>query len=153
MIDFDTLYTRYHPSIYAFLLQRTRSHELAEDLTQETFLKAWVAWERATDTNLKNWLLLIARRTSIDAGLKRARQDAASLDALCAGGMDVEDGQADIAERCAMGDVRRRALQRLPAHYRAELLKCASGWNKGAQNNELSRARQLFRKAMKEVSA
>ncbi len=39
--DFDVIYKRYAPRVFAYFLRRVSSREVAEDLTQETFLRAF----------------------------------------------------------------------------------------------------------------
>ncbi len=54
--------------IYRFILTRTASHEIAEDLTSEVFLKActYIFEERRQVTHLRGLLFTIARGTIID---------------------------------------------------------------------------------------
>ncbi|WLR51375.1 RNA polymerase sigma factor [Bacillus tianshenii] len=65
-IDFTEMYNLYYHSIYHFLYKRTHQKESAEDLCQETFLKAY----KAIDTfekraSFKTWLYRIAYNTFI----------------------------------------------------------------------------------------
>ena len=49
-------------AIYRFALRLTRSPAEAEDLVQETFLRAYRAWDQYTlGTNAKSWLFTICR--------------------------------------------------------------------------------------------
>ena len=49
-------------AVYRFALRLTGSPTEAEDLTQETFLRAWRAWEQYTPgTRAKSWLFTICR--------------------------------------------------------------------------------------------
>ena len=51
-----------------------RNRELAEDATQETFMRAWNAAERFDpDRPLAPWLLTIARRTALDVHRREHR--------------------------------------------------------------------------------
>jgi RNA polymerase sigma-70 factor (ECF subfamily) len=69
---FGTLVHRYHPRVYAFLLTLTRHRQDAEDLTQETFVRAWKKIRRYDpDQPLLPWLFTMARRLSIAALRKR----------------------------------------------------------------------------------
>lgn len=70
---FGTLVHRYHGRVFAFLLTLTRHRQDAEDLTQETFLRAWKKLHRYdTARPLLPWLFTLARRLSI-AALRRSR--------------------------------------------------------------------------------
>jgi RNA polymerase sigma-70 factor, ECF subfamily len=59
---FDDVYARYHPRIFRFLLRLAGSHQLAEDLFQDTWLAAARhAGDVNEDTDLGAWLFTIAR--------------------------------------------------------------------------------------------
>lgn len=69
---FGILVKRHHGRVFAFLFALTRHREDAEDLTQETFLRAWDKFHRFDqDRPLLPWLFTIARRLSISALRKR----------------------------------------------------------------------------------
>ncbi|MFQ5767192.1 MAG: RNA polymerase sigma factor [Acidobacteriota bacterium] len=56
------LIARHHKSVYAFLRHRGADPDLAEDLTQETYAKAWrYITTLRRSTSLRSWLLTIAR--------------------------------------------------------------------------------------------
>ncbi|RYD30427.1 MAG: RNA polymerase sigma factor [Verrucomicrobiaceae bacterium] len=70
---FGKLVHRHHARVFGFLLTLTRHRQDAEDLTQETFLRAWKKFHRYDPTlSLLPWLFTLARRQSI-AALRRAR--------------------------------------------------------------------------------
>ena len=70
---FGTLVNRHHGRVFAFLMAITRQRQDAEDLTQETFLRAWDKLHHFNpELPLLPWLLTIARRQSI-AALRRSR--------------------------------------------------------------------------------
>ena len=67
------------PDCYAFALSLTRTAPDADDLVQETFMKAQRAFASfATGTNAKAWLFTILRRLHIDA-FRRKRVRPTSL--------------------------------------------------------------------------
>ena len=64
---FTHLVDRYWTQIYRWLHAMTREQHTAEDLTQETFLKAWANLRRfAAGTRFRAWLFQIARNNFID---------------------------------------------------------------------------------------
>ncbi|WUJ70418.1 sigma-70 family RNA polymerase sigma factor [Kribbella soli] len=65
---FGQLYDRYLPSIYRYTYSKTSSRSAAEDLTSETFLRAFRAIARRprTQLNFAAWLVTIARNVVID---------------------------------------------------------------------------------------
>lgn len=64
--SFDDLFHRYSPRIYAFALHVCHSADIAEDLTQEIFIKFWESSQRTEINSSEHFLYTIARRTTID---------------------------------------------------------------------------------------
>lgn len=63
----DTLVRAYHRRVFNFLYQMTRHRADAEDLTQQTFIKAFQHLARVDpDRPLTNWLLTIARNSALN---------------------------------------------------------------------------------------
>lgn len=82
LISFDDLYRQEYPRLYRRVLSLVKHPQRTEDVTQETFLKAWRAWPPASTANLGGWLSQIATRTALDA-LRRERSiSIQSLDTL-----------------------------------------------------------------------
>jgi RNA polymerase sigma-70 factor (ECF subfamily) len=65
---FGLLYDHYFPKIYRFILVRVGRREEAEDLSHQTFLKAWQNLKNYSDKGLPfgSWLYRIARNAIID---------------------------------------------------------------------------------------
>ncbi len=62
-------------ALYGAAMRLTRSPEDAEDLVQETFLKAYKAWEQfETGTNCKAWLFRILTNTFINKYRRRVKE-------------------------------------------------------------------------------
>ena len=65
-IEFNTAVVKLHKSLRPIALKLTRDMEEANDLMQETLLKAMANREKFTDgTNLKAWLYTIMKNTFI----------------------------------------------------------------------------------------
>jgi RNA polymerase sigma-70 factor, ECF subfamily len=63
----ERVYAAHHGEIYAYLARMLRDDELAADLTQETFVKAYRAYDTLLDHNrARAWLYQIAGRTALD---------------------------------------------------------------------------------------
>ena len=63
----ERVYAAHHAEIYAYLARMLRDDELAADLTQETFVKAYRAFDTLEDHNrARAWLYQIAGRTALD---------------------------------------------------------------------------------------
>ena len=74
----------YMPQLYSTALRMTRNASDAEDLVQETYLKAYRAFDRFEDgTNLRAWLFRILTNTFINTyRSKKRRPDESELDEL-----------------------------------------------------------------------
>lgn len=79
----ESLYEQYStPLVRALRAQYFVSQEEAEDILQDTFVKAFQARATIKEGNLKGWIYQIAHRTAIDALRQRSRRQRheASLD-------------------------------------------------------------------------
>jgi RNA polymerase sigma-70 factor (ECF subfamily) len=75
--DLDALaavYDRFQRAVWSVAMTVLRDRGLAEDATQETFLRAWrAAATYDPDRELSPWLMTIARRTAVDVLRREAR--------------------------------------------------------------------------------
>lgn len=116
----ERLYAAHHAEIYAYLCRMVRDDELAADLTQEAFIKAYRAYDTLEDLNrARAWLYQIAGRTALDE-LRRRRI------VRFVPWTGESRGSAASAEELVMrtrlsGDLE-RALARIPARQRQALL-------------------------------
>jgi len=63
----EALFGRHHAEIYAYLLRMLREPELAADLTQDAFIKAYRNYETLErPENARAWLYQIAHRVALD---------------------------------------------------------------------------------------
>ena len=63
---FDDIYAAYRTRIYGYLVRLSRSRDVAEDLTQEVFLRlAKHARRLRPDTNLRPWLFTVAHHAMV----------------------------------------------------------------------------------------
>lgn len=73
--DFETEALSHLDSLYGGALRMTRNPQDAEDLVQETYLKAWRAQKRFTPgTNLRAWLYRIMTNTYISSYRQKQRR-------------------------------------------------------------------------------
>jgi RNA polymerase sigma-70 factor (ECF subfamily) len=154
----EQAYAAHHSEIYSYLCRMLRDDELAADLTQETFVKAYRAYDTLADvTRARAWLYQIAGRTALDELRRRrivrfvpwsgeSRGSAASAEELAMHGRlsgDMERALAAIPER------QRNALilaevQDLTGVELAEAL----GVSHVAARALLTRARESLRQAL-----
>jgi len=93
---FGQLYDRYLSRVYRFAYRSTGGHADAEDLTAQTFHRAWERLETYESRGLPfgAWLLRIARNLAVDRS-RRAR-NAVSLDGLGEQGFEAPDTDPPI---------------------------------------------------------
>jgi len=64
---FDQIVPTYWPRIFRFVLASVRDREVAQDLTQECFLKAYKGWKQFRgDSSVNTWLIHIAVNVTRD---------------------------------------------------------------------------------------
>ena len=154
----EELFARHHGEIYGYLLRMLRDPELAADLTQDAFIKAYRAHASLADpAHGRAWLYQIAHRVALDE--LRRRKIVRFLPWT-----GESHGSSPSAERLAM-DGRlsaplQRALQRIPVRQRAALLlaevhdltgvelAAALGVSHIAVRALLTRARESLRQAL-----
>lgn len=77
----EDLYTLYYKDIYVFTLSLSKDKHIAEDVTQETFLKAMKNIEQFKgDCDIRVWLFQIAKNTLFSFMKKRKRELLESFD-------------------------------------------------------------------------
>jgi RNA polymerase sigma-70 factor (ECF subfamily) len=114
--------------LYAAAMRMTRNPADAEDLVQETFLKAFAAFHQFEDgTNLKAWLYRILTNTYINSYRRRQRQpvqapteeitDWQLAEAESHTSSGLRSAETEALDRLADGDVK-EALQALPEEFR-----------------------------------
>ena len=128
------LVRRYERPIFSLLYRMVRDRELAEDLSQETFVKALNAIESyRPEYKFSSWLFKIANNAAIDH-LRRRELDTLSLegsphavtpDAMEATALQIGDraeNPLDIVEAKELGGEIERAIALLRPEYRACIL-------------------------------
>jgi RNA polymerase sigma-70 factor (ECF subfamily) len=117
LLDFHGLFERHSPDVYRFALYLSGDPSLAEEITQETFVRAWVAPGPVSGETVKAYLLTIARNL-YRAERKRSARHVA-LDGTLA---DPNPGPLIVTEGRVGLDAALAALQTLPETDRAALL-------------------------------
>ena len=154
----EAIFAKHHGEIYAYLVRMLRDADLAADLTQDAFVKAYKNYDTLEkDENARAWLYQIAHRVALDE--LRRRKIVRMIPWT-----GESRGAAPSAERLAM-DLRlsgplERALARIPERQRAALLLAelhdlsglelaeAMGVSHVAARAILTRARESLRRAL-----
>jgi len=149
------LYADYAPTIVRHLERLTHNRETAEDLAQETFIKALRSWgQLASGENVRAWLFRIATNTAYDDFRRRRLRATTPLTDAHADTLAAEHTESTLDEAEPIW----AALAHLPAHYRIPLLlqgyagyplseiARVLGWKEGTVKSRLHRARARFQK-------
>lgn len=125
---FEEQALQYMPQLYGVAMQKTKNPADAEDLVQETMVKAFKAFNQFEQgTNLKAWLFRILSNTNINNSMKRGKDQAkTALDELedwQVGGAEsltsVANRSAEVEAIDAMpSSAVKRALAELPENWR-----------------------------------
>lgn len=148
------LYAEYAQPLQRYLWRLTGSHEQAEDLMQETFVKALRAYaRRGSDDQLGAWLFRIARNTALDS-LRRERLRPSTplsdihLQTLAAGtvGPTVDEEEPILAALAQLPPTYRDLLLlHSYAGYSLKAIVALWGVKEGTVKSRLHRARAQFR--------
>jgi len=169
---FEALALEHFDALYNTAVRLTRNPSEAQDLVQETFLKAFRFYHRfEPGTNIKAWLFTILRNTYINVYRKAARQQQVDFDQVAPFYADTADPLVwedrstveDMLRHLVQDDVK-RALEALPDDYRmvvlladledfaykeiAEIVGCPVG----TVMSRLFRGRRLLRKSLAEFA-
>ena len=141
MTDFSALYEKYAPDVFRFAMYLSGNRGEAEDITSETFVRAWTAPEPIAMATVKGYLLTIARNLFLQGLRNRSR--AVPLDESI---RDPHPGpEAEAEKRVEYYAVLAR-LQQLPELDRAALLMSAF---EGMPYAEIARALGISLPAVK----
>lgn len=154
--NFDQVYIAYKTRIFRHLYSMVGDREQANDLTQDTFLKAFRALPgKDPDRDISAWLYVIATNTAIDAIRRRKRISWYRWDDLTETSADSTDD--DPQEHYVGAELVHATLTCMPERYRKALrlgilegytneeVAKALGYSEGGGRMLLLRARKSFR--------
>jgi len=117
MTDIESLYQRYAPDVRRFALFLSGDSVIADEITSDTFVSAWLERERIRQPTVKGYLFAIARNLYRDALRRHERQ--AELDEQMT---DTRISAQTHMEQTAEVRAVLAALQQLPELDRTALL-------------------------------
>ena len=130
--EFARWYRQHHDRIRSLCTRILRDPATAEDIAQETLLRAWLGRDRMRDEDVGAWLTVVARNLAV-SHLRRERRQV-STDAV----PDVADESSDPAVHVARNETRRavrRAMRQVGDRHRWLLIRHAF---EGAEYEDLS---------------
>lgn len=115
--------------VYRFALSLTRDESDADDIVQDTFLRAFRSWHTyMPGSDCRRWLFTICRNVFLRSR-ERARPmvelDAPEVDAAAAGSMyaaALDEGLEDIFARLDLGPAISNALSKIPEPFRSTVI-------------------------------
>lgn len=152
---FESLVSAYSSDLYRFAYWLCGDHSIADDLVQETFLRAWKSLDSLQDEKkAKSWLLTILRRENARR-FERKQLDLVDIESYA-----IEDEHIQSPEQLTEQGQLHQAILRLDKDYRDPLLLQTLGGYKTAEiaqmlklnvntvNTRLFRARQQLQQAL-----
>ena len=98
---YKEIYDKYHKDMYRYALNLSKSKPEAEDIVQESLLRAWSGIENLNDlSSSKSWLLTIVRREflrKIEQAKRRKEDELSDSEYLLPSDFDL-DNQAELNE-------------------------------------------------------
>jgi RNA polymerase sigma-70 factor (ECF subfamily) len=153
--QYEAMVRAHSADLYRFAYWLSRSETIAQDLVQETFLRAWKNLDALRDADMaRPWLVTILRREHARL-YERKRFDTVELDDTVP-----EDAAFASPERSGDAAQVREAMRQLPDKYREPLamqvlggMSCdeiaeATGQQPGAVMTQLFRARQRLKQML-----
>lgn len=114
MVDFEAVYQTELPRVYNFFRYRVGDDQVAEDLTAETFEKAWRKREqyRADLASFSTWLFALARRVAADYYRKRRPTSSLEETTVVSDVSPIEDLAQERAEFAQLAQLLARLADR-----------------------------------------
>ena len=152
---FDALCTEFRPDVFRFAFWLARDRSVAEDVVQETFMRAWRAIDSLAEAgSARPWLLTIARREHARL-YERKRLDTVDIDDLTNSddpALASQPGEDHSEVRAAIlalePDYREPLVLQVLMGYSTEEIATHLGINPGAVLTRLFRARQKLKAAL-----
>ena len=119
---FNPIVSKYQQKIYNLIYRRVQDHEVAEDICQETFLKAWQALPSFRGQSaFYSWLYKIAINCSIDFLRKQNKQFVLSWEELPQNAEEISQKHpslSQILEKKEFRNILNEAVRQLPSGQR-----------------------------------
>ena len=173
-VCFDILVDRYKARLYNYLLRLVRNEDEAEEIAQETFVKAFIHADKyKTIARFSTWLYTIA--TNLVRNRLRAKRRSPRFVSLWSRGADGEEEvpSVELVDSARRPDVQFNdkelgkliddAIAKIPEKYRAsfvlreinqlsyEEIAAVTGLKLGTVRSRINRARHCFRRAIEPV--
>lgn len=150
--QFDAMVNAYSADLFRYAFWLCRNKEVAEDLLQETFLRAWKGMDGLQDVNaVKSWLITILRRENARRFARKQLELVEYNDAITADNISHSYTDQDAIEHALakLDDKYREALVlQVIGGYSCEEIARMTQTNSNTVMTRLFRARQQLRKIL-----
>ena len=127
MAAFDTLYRRYHQSLYLFLLRRGLSESQAQDAFHDCWMKLIDEHQHFNGDQFRAWIYRVARNMSIDYFRRASVREAREQEARSNHQTSTLSSESVVQDRDCL-DLLKNSIAMLPMEQRdAFLLKQEAG--------------------------
>ncbi len=127
--QFELEALRWFPDVTRYALSLTRNEADADDLVQDTFLRAYRSWASyKPGTECRGWLFTICRNAFLrtrQRGEREVQTEDAEIEALAAAALHasaLQGGLGDVFSRADLSDAIDRAISALPPAFRDVVL-------------------------------
>jgi len=141
ILDFHSIYNKYFDDVYRFSFWLSGSASEAEDITAETFARAWVVRGELRAATLKAYLFTIARNLFL-----KQHRNYRRLQPIDETVLDSQPGPHEIIESRSELETTLKALQQLPEVDRTVLIMRAQS---GLSYEEIAQLTRLSLSAVK----
>lgn len=121
--DFEVIYEKYVSKVFSFVLKLSDNYHMAEEITQETFVKAYIALHSFRgECRMEVWLCQIAKHLFYDNIKSRKREVNINSEIK-----EAPDYQYNIEKQVIMKDETKRlkeSIELLKEPYRSVIIDC-----------------------------
>jgi RNA polymerase sigma-70 factor (ECF subfamily) len=157
--SFSKLYDTYFDRIYSFIYFRVHHKEVAEDLTEDVFIKAWTKITSVNSDSFGGWLYSIAKNKIIDHYRKhREIVDLAEIENIIEADLNiVEEADLKINQKLLLSMLRKltpeqqivmklKFLEGLENEEISELISKSVGSIRVTQHRATQKLQEMFKK-------
>ena len=100
-MEIENLYGKFHKDLLSYCTAMTKNRSSAEDLVQETYLRAFTHWDDVEDLSTNQcraWLYKTARNLFIDQVRKQSRETPSDEEQLALASFEEDLSEAAVAQ-------------------------------------------------------
>lgn len=159
---FGQLYELYFEKIYKFIYFRVSHKEIAEDLAEDVFIKAWTSIATVKEDSFNGWLYQIAKNKVIDYyRQKKVTVDIEEIQNVLESDQDINDDANTVIERKVFMEalkqltpeqqiiIKLKYIEDMDNAEIAELINKSEGSIRVVQHRAIAKLQELIKKQVK----